>query len=48
MISMFFDGNQEQSDLMRETEALEAELKKSRDELEKNHLDVSLHNSVCF
>lgn len=48
LINMFFDGNQKQSDLMREIEAFGAELKKSRDELEKNHLDVSLHIFVCF
>lgn len=36
-----FDGKQEQSDLMRE---IEAELKRSKDELDKSHVDVSLHN----
>lgn len=29
---------------MREIEALGAELKRSKDELDKSHVDVSLHN----
>lgn len=37
-----FDGEQEQSDLMREIEALGAQLKRSREELDKSHVEVSL------
>lgn len=33
---------------MREIKALEAELKRSRDELEKSHVDVSLYLSSTF
>lgn len=29
---------------MREIEALRAELQKSKDELDRSHVDVSLHN----
>lgn len=39
-----FDGKQEQSDLMREIEALGEELKRAQGELDKSHADVSLHN----
>ncbi|XP_030252294.1 myosin-7B isoform X2 [Sparus aurata] len=38
----------QQSDLMREIEAFGAELKKSRDELEKNHLDTKRLHSEFF
>lgn len=37
-----FDGKQE--DLIREIEALGAELKRSQEELDKSHIEVSLHN----
>ncbi|XP_045887270.1 rootletin-like isoform X1 [Micropterus dolomieu] len=40
-----FDGKQVQSDLMRETEALGAELKRSRYELEKSHVDTNMLHS---
>ncbi|XP_074504912.1 uncharacterized protein LOC141775445 isoform X2 [Sebastes fasciatus] len=39
---------QEQSDLMREIEALGSELKRSRDELDKSHADTKrLHSELC-
>ncbi|XP_019131580.2 golgin subfamily B member 1 isoform X2 [Larimichthys crocea] len=38
----------EQSDLMREIEALGAELKRSRDELDQSHVDTErLHSELC-
>ncbi|KAM7389764.1 hypothetical protein PAMP_023722 [Pampus punctatissimus] len=43
-----FDGNQEQSDLMRENEALEAKLKRSQEELDKSHIETErLHSELC-
>ncbi|XP_071772941.2 uncharacterized protein LOC139925454 [Centroberyx gerrardi] len=42
------DGKQEQSDLMREIEALGAELKKSREEQDKTHLETKrLYSELC-
>ncbi|XP_076594940.1 uncharacterized protein LOC143325616 [Chaetodon auriga] len=39
---------QDQSDLMREIEALGAELKRSRDEVDKSHVDTKrLHSDLC-
>ena len=43
-----FGGKQEQSDLMREIEALEAELKRSQEQMDKSHVEVSLHNFACL
>ncbi|KAM6952967.1 uncharacterized protein PEZ65_016716 [Lycodopsis pacificus] len=43
-----FDGKEEQSDLMREVEASGAELKRSRDELDKSHVDTKwLRSELC-
>ncbi|KAI3351181.1 hypothetical protein L3Q82_005740 [Scortum barcoo] len=43
-----FDGKQEQGDLMREIEALAAELKRSKEELDKSHVDTKrLHSELC-
>ena len=39
-----FDEMQEQSDLMREIEALGTQLQRSREELEKSHAEVRVHN----
>lgn len=39
-----FNGKEEQSDLRREIEALGEKLKRSRDDLDKSRVDVSLHS----
>lgn len=41
--NVVLNGKQEPSDLMRELEALGAELKRSHDELDKSRVDVSPH-----
>ncbi|XP_026213202.1 trichohyalin isoform X2 [Anabas testudineus] len=42
------DSIQEQSDLMREIEALGEQLKRSREELEKTHAEIkTLHSELC-
>ncbi len=44
LYNMVLMNKQEQNDLMREIEVLGEELKRSREELDKSHLDVSSRN----
>lgn len=39
-----FNGKQGQSDLMMEIEALRTELKRTQEELDNKHMEVSLYN----